>query len=231
MTAPTQTTFDVCATLPSGTTVLEASAGTGKTYTIAALAARYVAEGHAQLGELMLVTFGRMATWTAQLQSIQRLGSRLSGLTDVREIGHAIATELRQLIDYHNVRVYRTHGEDLIPVAMLGHGAVYSDETVENLRVAVGEGVTGWVAKYRVPQLVDDTANDPRVASMLATEGAGPRSYGLTATASAGSAPDSGTAAARATVASRRARPWNRPAWRARGAGTAAAVRGPKPSR
>ncbi len=60
-------------------------------------------------------TFGRMATWTAQLQSIQRLGSRLSGLTDVREIGHAIATELRQLIDYHNVRVYRTHGEDLDP--------------------------------------------------------------------------------------------------------------------
>ena len=28
------------------TTVLEASAGTGKTYTIAALAARYIAEGH-----------------------------------------------------------------------------------------------------------------------------------------------------------------------------------------
>ena len=37
--------FDVCGPLPSGVTVLEASAGTGKTYTIAALAARYVAEG------------------------------------------------------------------------------------------------------------------------------------------------------------------------------------------
>ena len=33
--------FDVCGRLPTGTTVLEASAGTGKTYTIAALAARY----------------------------------------------------------------------------------------------------------------------------------------------------------------------------------------------
>jgi exodeoxyribonuclease V beta subunit len=48
--------------LPTGTTVLEASAGTGKTYTIAALAARYVAEGHAELPQLMLVTFGREAT-------------------------------------------------------------------------------------------------------------------------------------------------------------------------
>jgi len=54
--------FDVCGPLPQGTTVLEASAGTGKTYTIAALAARYVAEGVAELSELILVTFGRSAT-------------------------------------------------------------------------------------------------------------------------------------------------------------------------
>ena len=37
--------FDICGPLPTGVTVLEASAGTGKTYTIAALAARYVADG------------------------------------------------------------------------------------------------------------------------------------------------------------------------------------------
>ncbi len=46
--------FDVCGELPTGTTVLEASAGTGKTFTIAALATRYVAEGHATLPDLML---------------------------------------------------------------------------------------------------------------------------------------------------------------------------------
>lgn len=61
-TAHTPPVFDVCGPLPTGTTVLEASAGTGKTFTIAALATRYVAEGHAELGELMLVTFGRAAT-------------------------------------------------------------------------------------------------------------------------------------------------------------------------
>ena len=53
--------FDVCGPLPSGVTVLEASAGTGKTWTIAALAARYVAEG-TPLEQLLLVTFTRMAT-------------------------------------------------------------------------------------------------------------------------------------------------------------------------
>ena len=34
-----------CAAAAAGVTVLEASAGTGKTYTIAALAARFIAEG------------------------------------------------------------------------------------------------------------------------------------------------------------------------------------------
>ncbi len=55
------TDFDVCGPLPSGVTVLEASAGTGKTYTIAALTVRYVAEG-TPLDRLLLITFTRMAT-------------------------------------------------------------------------------------------------------------------------------------------------------------------------
>lgn len=54
--------FDVCGPLPGGTTVLEASAGTGKTFTIAALATRYVAERGIELADLLLVTFGRAAT-------------------------------------------------------------------------------------------------------------------------------------------------------------------------
>ncbi len=53
--------FDVCGPLPSGVTVLEASAGTGKTFTIAALAARYVADGM-PLERLLVITFTRMAT-------------------------------------------------------------------------------------------------------------------------------------------------------------------------
>ena len=47
---------------PTGTTLLEASAGTGKTWTIGALVTRYVAEGHARLEEMLVVTFGRAAS-------------------------------------------------------------------------------------------------------------------------------------------------------------------------
>ena len=56
-------------------TVLEASAGTGKTYTIAALAARYVAEG-VPLQDLLLVTFTRMATGELR----ERVRARLVGV-------------------------------------------------------------------------------------------------------------------------------------------------------
>ncbi|GAA3042222.1 exodeoxyribonuclease V subunit beta [Pseudonocardia yunnanensis] len=74
--------FDVCGPLPTGTTVLEASAGTGKTFTIAALAARYVAEGHATLPELMLVTFGREASQELRERVRERLVSAERALAD-----------------------------------------------------------------------------------------------------------------------------------------------------
>ena len=74
--------FDLCDELPSGTTVLEASAGTGKTYTIAALTVRAIAEGAVELGQLLLVTFGRMATNELRLRVRERLVSVESCLAD-----------------------------------------------------------------------------------------------------------------------------------------------------
>jgi exodeoxyribonuclease V beta subunit len=66
--------FDIHGPLPHGVTLLEASAGTGKTYTIAALAARYVAEG-TKLENLLLVTFTRMATGELRERVRERLVS------------------------------------------------------------------------------------------------------------------------------------------------------------
>jgi exodeoxyribonuclease V beta subunit len=74
--------FDLYGELPSGTTVLEASAGTGKTYTIAALTARVIAEGGAELRQLLLVTFGRMATNELRLRVRERLVSIEACLAD-----------------------------------------------------------------------------------------------------------------------------------------------------
>ena len=114
--------------------------------------------------------YAQLATWAAQLQSIQALGARLNRLTSVKEIGAAIATELRQLIDYHNVRVYRIEGQDLVPVAMQGRVGEYQDETPEQLRIGVGVGITGWVAEHRTAQRLDDAANDARAQTIAGTQ-------------------------------------------------------------
>lgn len=54
--------FEICDPLPTGTMLLEASAGTGKTWTIAALVTRYVAEGVVPLEQMLVVTFSRAAS-------------------------------------------------------------------------------------------------------------------------------------------------------------------------
>ncbi len=81
-TAETPVAFDICGPLPAGVTVLEASAGTGKTYTIAALAARYVAEGVA-LDALLLITFTRMATGELRDRVRERLVDTEQQLTRI----------------------------------------------------------------------------------------------------------------------------------------------------
>jgi exodeoxyribonuclease V beta subunit len=73
-------TFDIGEPLPTGVTLLEASAGTGKTFTIAALAARYVAEG-TPLDRLLVVTFTRMATGELRQRVRERLVLAADGLT------------------------------------------------------------------------------------------------------------------------------------------------------
>ncbi len=114
--------------------------------------------------------FEKMATWTAQLQSIQQLGARLNHLSNVRDIGLAIATELRQLIDYHNVRVYRVRGDELEPVALRGQVGEYFDETPDDLKVQVGQGITGWVAQHRIAQYLPDASSDPRANTIPGTQ-------------------------------------------------------------
>ncbi len=75
----TAAAFDACGPLPTGVTVLEASAGTGKTFTIAALATRYVAGG-LPLEHLLIVTFTRMATSELRDRVRERMVSAEQGL-------------------------------------------------------------------------------------------------------------------------------------------------------
>ncbi|WP_370617187.1 UvrD-helicase domain-containing protein [Mumia qirimensis] len=74
------TSFDITAPLPSGTTLIEASAGTGKTWTLSALVVRYVAEQGRSLAELLIVTFSRAASQELRERVRARMAESLATL-------------------------------------------------------------------------------------------------------------------------------------------------------
>ena len=96
MTAPTTApetgsldldAFDIRDPLPTGTTLLEASAGTGKTWTIGALVTRYVAEGVVTLEQMLIVTFGRAASQELRERVRAQLVEAERALADPTSVG------------------------------------------------------------------------------------------------------------------------------------------------
>ena len=89
---------------------------------------------------------GREARSIAHLKMLQSIAARLNRFNSVREIGEAIVTELRILVDYHSCRVYLAEGEELVPIAVKGEEASEA-ATLSELRVPIGFGITGQVAE------------------------------------------------------------------------------------
>jgi HD-GYP domain-containing protein (c-di-GMP phosphodiesterase class II) len=96
----------------------------------------------------------------AHLKMLQSLTGKLNRLNDVREIGEAIAAELRSLVDYHNCRVFVSDGDELVPVAFLGELSSTTESlSLDLLRTQVGVGITGRCAELGESIVVADAAN------------------------------------------------------------------------
>ena len=95
----------------------------------------------------------------AHLKMLQSLAGKLNRSNDVREIGMAIANELRQLIDYHNCRVFVRDGDELTPLAFQGELTAPDRTVAEAFRTRVGEGLTGHVVETGEPLLLDDASS------------------------------------------------------------------------
>ncbi len=81
--------FDLLGPLPAAlsTTVLEASAGTGKTFALAGLVARYIAEGDATLDQMLLITFGRAATQELRDRVRRQIVDAVVAFDDLSAVG------------------------------------------------------------------------------------------------------------------------------------------------
>ena len=81
--------FDLLGPLPApgSTTVLEASAGTGKTFALAGLVTRYIAEGVASLDQMLLITFSRSATQELRDRVRRQISDALAAFDDPALVG------------------------------------------------------------------------------------------------------------------------------------------------
>ena len=90
--------FDLSGPLPAAnsTTVLEASAGTGKTFALAGLVTRYVAEGAATLDQMLLITFGHAASQELRERVRRQIADAAAAFDDPALIGEN--TLVQQLV-------------------------------------------------------------------------------------------------------------------------------------
>ncbi|MBS9534968.1 exodeoxyribonuclease V subunit beta [Mycobacterium sp. M1] len=153
------TSFDLTGPLPAAgsTVVLEASAGTGKTFALAGLTTRYLADGLARPDQLLLLTFGRLASRelrervrTLAVGAVAVLNGRREPANDLErfllngpaEVRAARLTRLRDaLADFDAATIVTIHQFCSLVLKSLGV-AGDTDETltlVESLSDLVGE--------------------------------------------------------------------------------------------
>src|SRR5581483_10357317 len=100
----------------------------------------------------------RDARSIADLKMLHSVAARLNRFNSVKDIGEAIASELRILVDYHSCRVYLCEDGELVPVTVKGHIAKDIDALVA-MRIKVGEGITGHVAATGKPVLLGNAVD------------------------------------------------------------------------
>ena len=156
--------FKLDGPLPTGVTLLEASAGTGKTYTIAGLVARYVAGG-LPLDQLLVVTFTRLATGELRERVRERLVQTSEGLAEVLAERDVPDDDVVAVLAKGPKALVRRR-QELVAKAVAEFDAA-TIETIHGfcLHVLAGLGVAGDVERgvtfvEDVPDLLDEVVDD-----------------------------------------------------------------------
>jgi diguanylate cyclase (GGDEF)-like protein len=113
-------------------------------------------------------------TMTERLRAISELAGRLNRHQDLEGIAQAIVAGARTLIEHDTIRVYRVDHETGMcePIAFQGTFLGATDPDPSMLRVAIGTGLTGWVAAHGETVRIGDAGGDPRTLVVRSTGGA-----------------------------------------------------------
>ncbi len=132
------TAFDLAGPLPEGTFAIEASAGTGKTYALAALAVRFLAERDVSVSQLLVVTFTRAATAELRDRIRRRIAEAVAHLDPQRDpvavddplLTHLAATDADERARRHARLVVSV--DDGCSSRSFGEGETFGKMPVEN---------------------------------------------------------------------------------------------------
>ncbi len=109
----------------------------------------------------------------ARLEAIGDLSQRLNRIRDVAAIGEAIVAEAKAIVAHDTIRVYRVDRATgwCEPIAFQGRFSGVESPTIEQLRVRIGDGLTGHVAATGRTIVSGDAATDPRAVFVGTADG------------------------------------------------------------
>jgi len=98
-----------------------------------------------------------------QLNTFNEIGKALTSTLDLREVLNIVMEKISEILTSQNWSLLLVDEEkdDLYFEIVVGEGA----EKIKNVRLAMGEGIAGWVAKEGKPVLVPDVNKDPRFSN------------------------------------------------------------------
>ena len=156
--------FDLLGPLPAArsTTVLEASAGTGKTFALAGLVTRYVAEGEATLDQMLLITFSRAATQELRDRVRRQIFDAVAAFDDPSLVddNQVIAHLLDCSEDEHHLRRQRLRDAlATFDAATIATTHQFCQMVLKSLGVA-GDSDTGVTLVESLDELVTELVDD-----------------------------------------------------------------------
>ncbi|MBL7190971.1 GAF domain-containing protein [bacterium] len=118
-------------------------------------------------------TFQESEMWVKHLQAISKLGNELNSILDVKALANKVVEELHNVIETDDCRFFILHidTDELEPLAQKStRNDHYQFDDISVLRLKLGEGITGNVAKIGVPELVSNTTKHPYAVTIPGTD-------------------------------------------------------------
>ena len=108
-------------------------------------------------------TYEESENRAAHLNAVRKLGSDLSKILHVNELAQKVVNELGKVIEADDCRFYMIDdkNEELIPLAHWAKIPDYKLDDIDVLKLKIGEGITGDIAKTGIAEVIPDATKHP----------------------------------------------------------------------